>query len=306
MTEPAAKASQSGGPRFREASPERGLIAAIMTGPEIAQASDVVVFVHGITANAHTWPLIISRLPNDVATISVDLRGRGDSADLPGPWGMKTHADDLARLLDDLGVDRQILMVGHSMGAFVTSTFATTYPERIRGAVLVDGGPKLVDSEGIDPDTLLAAVLGPALERLSVTYRSRDDYRLFWQAHPALASTAWTDFLEAYINHDLGGVEPKLRSRVVAEAVQQDGAEIFIESGVTRAIEAISCPTELLLAARGLLDQPEPLIAPEVANRAASANDNLRVTAIPVVNHYTIVMSPEGADAVAAAIRRQL
>ncbi len=287
------------------------LLEAVFTGPGPSEASDVVVFVHGITANSHSWPLVTGRLPEDLATISVDLRGRGDSAGLPGPWGMGTHADDLAQLLDSLGITAPVLMVGHSMGAFVVSTFAVRYPNRIRGAVLVDGGVELVDPSGpaggmIDLDELLDMALGPAMERLSVSYESRAEYRLFWQAHPAFADSPWTEDLERYINHDLGGMEPVLMSRVVPEAVRQDGSEVFSDPDVAGAIERMSCPVELLRAERGMFNQPEPLIAQAVAERASAANPQLRLTAVPGVNHYTIVMSPAGGDAVAAAVRRQL
>lgn len=293
-------------PRFWEASSNAGLIAAVQTGPPLSEASDVVVFVHGITANALSWPLVVGRLPSDVATISVDLRGRGASAGLPGPYGMATHADDIARLLDHLGVSDPVLMVGHSMGGFVTSTFARRYPARLRGAVLVDGGVALIELDGQDPDVLLAAVLGPAAERLTATYRTRGDYRLFWQSHPGFAGVVWTDFLERYINHDLGGVEPELATRVVAEAMWQDGREIFTDSEVTDAVTQIMCPVELLRAERGLMNEPQPLIRAEVADEVAEQNPNLSVTFVPATNHYTILMVPAGADAVAAAIRRQM
>lgn len=294
------------GPAFLEPSASKGLLAAIHMGPPFDEASDIVVFVHGITANARTWPLVIGRLPDDVATLSVDLRGRADSSGLPGPWGMATHADDLARLLDHLGVLRQVMMVGHSMGAYVTTVFANRYPQRLRGAVLIDGGVKIVDPTGIDPDALLRQVLGPVLDRLSTLYPTRADYRKFWQDHPAFAGQPWSDYLDAYINHDLGGVEPTLASRVVLDAVRQDGFEIFLDDGAISAVETMSCPAELLRAERGLLDQPEPLVTRQAADAAASLNRHLRVTAIPDTNHYSIVMAAAGADAVAAAIRRQL
>lgn len=286
------------------------LLAVAWTGPAPADASDIVVFIHGITANAKTWPLVIGRLPADIATLSVDLRGRADSAEMPGPWGMNRHADDVVALLDAHGITQPVLFVGHSMGAFVTSNLVNRYPGRARGAVLVDGGVKLItqhqETQHQDAEAVLQSVLGPALQRLSVHYRSRDEYRLFWQEHPAFVGQTWSEFLENYIQHDLGGLEPYLASRAKLDAVRQDGYEIFLDSGVVAAVETMGCPTELLLAERGLLNQPEPLITVGVARAAAAKNPNLRVTSIPGVNHYTIVMIPAGADAVAAAIRRQL
>ncbi len=242
--------------RSVEASAELGLPAASLDGPDFHRASDIVLFVHGMTASAMTWPLLISRLPSDVATISVDLRGRGDSALLDGPWGMANHADDLGRLLDSLGVDRKLLVVGHSMGAFVASTFALLYPDRVRGLVLVDGGVELSESL-IDPS-------------------------------------------------GRGGSESLGASRVDPGAVHQDGVEILLDPRVVGALEEVGCPVELLRAESGMLDQSEPLISQDTIDRSTSRISGLRVTTVPAVNHYTIVWSPAGADAVAAAIHRQL
>ncbi len=293
-------------PIFHEASPEANLVAFVQTGPPVDQASDVILFVHGITANSRAWSLVSSRLPNDVATCSVDLRGRAGSSVLPGPWGMAAHAGDLARLLAHLGVGQPVLLVGHSMGAFVVSTFALLYPDWIRGAVLVDGGVELTRDRSLAEQDALRSALGPALERLSQTYANRAEYRHFWQTHPAFNKTPWTTFLDDYIHHDLGGSEPLLVSRVNAEAVLQDGSEIFSNAEVVEAALHMACPTELLRAERGLFDQPEPLISATTVQEVNAKNAGIRITTIPQVNHYTIVMGSAGADAVAAAIRRQL
>ncbi|MFZ5850408.1 MAG: alpha/beta fold hydrolase, partial [Actinomycetota bacterium] len=55
------------------------------------EAGPVVLAVHGITANHRTWDLVADRLP-DVRLVAPDLRGRGRSATLPGPFGMARHA----------------------------------------------------------------------------------------------------------------------------------------------------------------------------------------------------------------------
>lgn len=305
--------------RSVEASAELGLPAAILDGPDLNDASDIVLLIHGITANAMTWPLLISRLPSDVATISVDLRGRGDSSRLAGPWGMANHAGDLDRLLGSLGANQRLLVVGHSMGAFVASTFALLYPDRVRGLILVDGGVELSGSlldrspdvtapasNSTEAGQVLEQVLGPALARLGQTFASRAEYRLFWSSHPAFAGSGWSEALDRYINHDLGGSEPFLASRVDPDAVYEDGTEIFLDPRVVDALEEVECPVELVRAERGMLNQPQPLLHQDVVDRAARTSPGLRVTTVPAVNHYTIVLSPAGADSVAAAVRRQL
>ncbi|MEA2447323.1 MAG: hypothetical protein QOK47_960, partial [Actinomycetota bacterium] len=83
----------------------------------------VVLALHGITASHMTWPWVARELSGDVQFIAPDLRGRGGSRDLPGPYGMKAHADDCVAVLDHLGAE-QAVVVGHSMGGFVAAILA--------------------------------------------------------------------------------------------------------------------------------------------------------------------------------------
>ena len=60
----------------------------------------VVLGLHGITASHMSWPYVARELSNEVQFVAPDLRGRGGSRDLPGPYGMKVHADDCIAILD--------------------------------------------------------------------------------------------------------------------------------------------------------------------------------------------------------------
>src|SRR5690606_30778701 len=127
-----------------------------------------VLAVHGVTSSHKSWPLVAAAL-DGVRVIAPDLRGRGRSNQLPGPYGMPQHADDLAAVLDAFGADSAVV-VGHSMGAFVSVVFSHRPPERVSELVLVDGGLPLAVPEGIAPDELTKAVLGPAQARLTMTF----------------------------------------------------------------------------------------------------------------------------------------
>src|SRR5438874_12202933 len=92
----------------------------------------------------------------------------------------------MVALLDAIGAPRPVI-TGHSMGAFVAVVLAAVHPERVERLVLVDGGLPLSLPEGLDPDGVLDATLGPAIARLRETYPSRDAYGDFWKAQPAFA-----------------------------------------------------------------------------------------------------------------------
>nr|MBA2555364.1 alpha/beta fold hydrolase [Geodermatophilaceae bacterium] len=101
-------------------------------GPE----APVVLAAHGITGNHLSWAAVARALDGAVTLVAPDLRGRGRSNGLPEPFGIRAHADDLAAVLDELGIAKTAL-VGHSMGGFVATTAAAVHPERFGPLVLV-------------------------------------------------------------------------------------------------------------------------------------------------------------------------
>ena len=111
--------------------PVRGGRLRVTCWPGRREESPVALAVHGITANSRAWDVVARQLDGEVTVLAPDLRGRGLSASLPGPYGMAEHAADLVAVLDHLGVARA-LVLGHSMGAFVACMAAVRYPDRIR------------------------------------------------------------------------------------------------------------------------------------------------------------------------------
>src|SRR5690606_9508333 len=93
---------------------------------------------------------LVAHLLKGVRVLAPDLRGRGRSNQLPGPYGMPQHADDLAAVLDHFGVETA-LIVGHSMGAFVSVVLSHRHPERVSELILVDGGLPLAVPANVSP-----------------------------------------------------------------------------------------------------------------------------------------------------------
>jgi len=268
----------------------------------------VVVAVHGITANAWSWGAVARHLEGEVSLVAIDLRGRGASHAAPPPFGIRSHADDVAAVIERLGAAPAVL-AGHSMGAYVATTAATTDPKRWSSVVLIDGGVALPLPSNVDPDAMLAGVLGPALARLEMTFADRAAYHDFWRVHPALIEAgAWNEDTEAWLDHDLTGEEPELRSSASLEAVRFDGRELLIDEEVRRACLELQQPTVLLRAPRGLLNQVPPLLPDELIDPLRSRWPIRLEMLVGNTNHYTIVLAPSGARVVAshlsAACRR--
>ncbi|MGI8947421.1 MAG: alpha/beta hydrolase [Ornithinimicrobium sp.] len=273
----------------------------LSTSPGGVQRS--VLAVHGITSSHLAWPAVAAALP-DVRIIAPDLRGRGRSRDLPGPYGMPTHADDCAAVLDHLGVDR-VVAVGHSMGAFVCLVLADRHGARVSSLVLIDGGMPLLPPAGIAPEELADAVLTPVSQRLERTFPSRTAYRDYWLAHPAIGPW-WSELTAAYVDYDLVGVEPELRSATRVEALEEDTRELVDGESVSGALQRLTHPTSWLLAPRGLMDEVPPLYPPAAREHWRAQHPQVEVGEIEDVNHYTAVMAPDGAAQLEPWIRRAL
>jgi lipase len=258
----------------------------------------VVLAAHGITANHLSWAAVGEELERSgMRLLAPDLRGRGRSAALPGPFGTAAHAGDLLAVLDAAGEERAIV-IGHSLGGFVVSVAAARYPDRIGRVVLVDGGLPLPVPRDLDLDALLQAVIGPAMTRLEMTFPSRRAHREFWEAHPALRAAAdergWR-----YLDYDLCGSEPALRSSVSKQAVRDDAPDTLDADAIRAILTGLPAAPVLLRAERGVFDD-EPLYSDEFVARWPQVSHR---AAIPGTNHYTIVFAPTGVAAIAAEVR---
>jgi lipase len=260
----------------------------------------VAVAVHGITASGMTWQAVARHMPSDWTLAAPDLRGRGHSRDLPGPYGLDKHASDVVAVLRHFG-GRPVL-AGHSMGAYIALLARDAHPELVRRLVLVDGGLPLPVPDGVDTDALIDATLGPAIARLGQTFADTEAYLDFWRAHPALADH-WTPDVEAYIRYDLVGEPGQLRSRAVEEAIRADGREVLAEKPFADALSHLTKPTPLLTAPAGMFGQPPGLLPAELVAAWQERVPALRPQTVPDTNHYTIMFEREAAAVVSQAIR---
>ena len=270
-------------------------VARFGSGPEL------VLGIHGITGSCMQLVPLARRLGAQCSTLSPDLRGRGASNHLPGPYGMQAHADDCAAVLREF-CGGPVVVVGESMGAYVAVVLAARHPELVERLVLVDGGFTLSLPPGLDPQSVLEAVLGPALARLDQVFPSPQAYFDFWRAHPALAEE-WSAELEDCFAYDLEPVEGGFRSRVRAEAVRADGSEHIVDPALTeQSLGALKCPVSLLRAPRNLLDQPVPMLPDEAIAPWRDVLPDFSDAMVENTNHYTLMFGDRGAERIAALV----
>src|SRR5580658_11327062 len=104
------------------------LSVAGRTGP-------AVLFVHGNVSSSLFWPPLMLALPEEYRPLAIDLRGFGDTDPEPvdATRGLRDYADDLAAVIDALGLE-SVHLIGWSMGGGVVLQYLVDRPGTHRAA----------------------------------------------------------------------------------------------------------------------------------------------------------------------------
>lgn len=118
-----------------------------------------LVFSHANGFNARTYRTILAPLAADYRILAVDMRGHGRS-DLPTPVETRRSWDDLRAdllaFLEAAGVDRPVVLAGHSMGATVSLLTAAAAKQTARALVLFEPVILPRGVQGVPEDSPLA------------------------------------------------------------------------------------------------------------------------------------------------------
>jgi pimeloyl-ACP methyl ester carboxylesterase len=243
-----------------------------------------ILCIHGITANCRCWDMLASVLSPTHRVIAMDLKGRGHSSKPPTGYSVGHHLRDINCLLDDQGLERVVLM-GHSLGAFISLAFGAEYSDRVDSIILVDGGGDLSEEQ---MDKVFEGIR-PSLERLGQTYPSTDAYIEAMRKAPYIQP--WSPALETYYRYEIvdkkGGVGTNI-----------DPAHIQEEALNVRELEAAALYPKLtrkvliLRATRGLLSQDDILLPQDVVERMIREIPNATYVDVEGTNHYGIIFQP--------------
>ena len=95
-----------------------------------------VVFLHAFPLNRTMWEPQVTALVGEFRCITIDMRGFGGSA-AAAPFTVDRYADDVAAVLDTLGIARAVI-TGLSMGGYVAFAMWRRHRARVRALVLAD------------------------------------------------------------------------------------------------------------------------------------------------------------------------
>ena len=202
-------------------------------GPEDA---DVLVLSNGVFMSTASWIFQTPVLSQHYRLLLYDCRGMWQSDHPPGPYSMELHADDLAALLDALGIERAHIG-GTSYGAEVSMVFALKYPKRTR-SLIVTSAVSQVDplSKGMIDTWIMAA-------------RAKDPEMFYHVVYPLAFSEAWIAANQQML--DLARERYKTMDfDAVLELLQS-----FLQLDVTAELHKITAPT---LVVTGELDLIKP------------------------------------------------
>ncbi|MCT4354771.1 alpha/beta hydrolase [Streptomyces sp. Je 1-79] len=122
-------------------------IDGITIGYEDKGTGPALVLVHGHPFDRTMWRHQIDRFSAGHRVVAPDLRGYGATTVVPGTTPLSVFAEDLAALLDRLGIE-EFVLGGLSMGGQIAMECYRLFPGRIRGLVLADTFPSAETEEG--------------------------------------------------------------------------------------------------------------------------------------------------------------
>lgn len=123
-----------------------------------------VVFSNSLGTDFRVWDPLLAHFGRGLRLVRYDKRGHGLSEARPAPYDIMDHVEDLAALLDHLGIERAVV-VGLSVGGIIAQGLSGLQPERIRGLVLCDTAHKIGPPEMWDQR--IAAIEAGGIEALA-------------------------------------------------------------------------------------------------------------------------------------------
>ncbi|HEV3227415.1 MAG TPA: alpha/beta hydrolase, partial [Acidimicrobiales bacterium] len=96
-----------------------------------------LVFVHGGGAHAHWWTHVAARFADEFRVVAIDLTGHGDS-DHRDVYAFEQWTDEVVTVADAAEIDGAPVVIGHSMGGFVTIATAGRHGDRLSGVIVCD------------------------------------------------------------------------------------------------------------------------------------------------------------------------
>ena len=205
---------------------------------EVAGSGDFLVQIGGAVSAHEGYSTITERMREHFAVIDYDHRGYGLSERPESGYSLEVWADDLAGLLEAIGVERTHVH-GGSMGGFIATKFAARYPERV-DRLVISGAVAKCDRMArtqFELWKLIARAYGVESEALALELTTK------------AFSRAFLDTCE----DDLLAEMREVTARNVTTDVFCAGCDAMIETDVRAELARITAPTLVLVGSEDCL-----------------------------------------------------
>src|SRR5882724_3000557 len=243
---------------------------------DIGSNDPALVFIHYWGGTGRSWDLVAKPLSERHRCVAPDLRGWGESDKTATDYDLRTQADDVAAIIQSLGLSRYIL-VGQSMGGKIAQILGSRRPKGLKGLVLVAPAPP--------------TPLGAPKEQ-------RDGMLASYQT--ATGVEAALSILTAR------QLSPKLRQQVVddsiggAPAAKSAWTQAGMTLDVTDLVGKIDVPTTVIIGDADKVET-EPLLRRELVPRISGTE----FIVLPGVGHLSPLEAPSDlAAAITTAISK--
>lgn len=231
-----------------------------------------IIFLHAFPLNRHMWSDVTTTLLQEqrFRLVALDWRGFGESEINGEPFTMELLADDVAGLMDALGM-QQAILCGLSMGGYAAFAFLRKYPERVGGLILADTRPDADTQEGKENREKVA--------RLAEQ-----------QGSEAIADLQIPRVISEYTRHHHPEVEARIRRMIYAATpagIAAASRGMALRADSTDLLAGITCPTLVIV---GEQDGPTP---PDVARAYAAKIPGVRFVTIPHAGHLSNLERPD-------------
>ncbi len=231
-----------------------------------------VLFLHAFPLNRSVWSgeLITLLAEERYRLVSLDWRGFGES-DITGDVStMEMFADDVAGLMDMLGMQDAVIC-GLSMGGYAAFAFLRKYPQRVKALILADTKP--------GADSAEAKANRENVARIAET-----------QGAGAIADMQVPKLLAEHTRQNHAEVEIRIRQIIAAATTQGIAAAsrgMALRDDATDLLAGITCPTLVIVG------EQDVVTPPDIAREYVAQIPNAQLVVIPQAGHLSNMEQPE-------------
>lgn len=233
----------------------------------VGDGSTAIVFVHGWTCDRTFWAEQIPYFLKKFTVVTLDLAGHGASGTERTGWTIEAFAEDVASVVNRLGLE-QVTLVGHSLGGLVVLEAAHKLPHQTTGVVIVDELMNTSDQYSWFEQMLVYLAL-------KISFESSMDFIV---RESMFTSSSDRDLVEKVVQAMANS--PKVPA--VESMVDAGGYFDYFNDNATSTLNRLEVPVAIVNAG----------IPPVKADFKVESQERLLLKGLPNVGHFLMMEAP--------------